>query len=237
MTKINLWASPRNVSTAFMYSFAQRQDTTVIDEPLYAHFLKKTGVDHPGGKETLETMENDGNKVVQTQLLGEFDKPIVFFKQMTHHLVDIEKDFMYGMKNILFIRDPYRILASYTKVVAEPKMRDVGVQQQWELLQHLQEKNSHVVVLDSRDLLIDPAKMLTKLCATLDIPFDQKMLTWEKGARPEDGIWEKHWYTNVHNSTGFKPYEEKVVNLPENLQPLAQKCWGYYQQLREYALR
>jgi len=38
MIRINLWSSPRNVSTALMYSFAQRLDTTVVDEPLYAYY-------------------------------------------------------------------------------------------------------------------------------------------------------------------------------------------------------
>ena len=40
---ISLWSGPRNVSTALMYSFAQRSDTQVIDEPLYAHYLQHTG--------------------------------------------------------------------------------------------------------------------------------------------------------------------------------------------------
>ena len=34
--RIALWSGPRNVSTALMYSFRQRPDTTVIDEPLYS---------------------------------------------------------------------------------------------------------------------------------------------------------------------------------------------------------
>ena len=36
---ICLWSSPRNISTALMYSFAQREDTEVVDEALYAHYL------------------------------------------------------------------------------------------------------------------------------------------------------------------------------------------------------
>ena len=37
---ICLWSCPRNISTALMYSFAQREDVQVFDEPLYAHYLK-----------------------------------------------------------------------------------------------------------------------------------------------------------------------------------------------------
>ena len=65
-TRINFWSSPRNISTALMYSFAQRTDTQVVDEPLYAHYLKhgQPAVLHPGEREVLQTQESDGNKVV-----------------------------------------------------------------------------------------------------------------------------------------------------------------------------
>ena len=45
---ICLWSGPRNVSTALMYSFAQRNDVRVVDEPLYGHYLKVTGAQHRG---------------------------------------------------------------------------------------------------------------------------------------------------------------------------------------------
>lgn len=236
MIKINLWSSPRNVSTAFMYSFAQRADTTVLDEPLYAHFLRETGTEHPGREETLASMEQDGAKVVAETLLGEFPTPVVFFKQMTHHLVKVEWDFMKDMKNIVFIRNPDRILASYTKVIEQPQMRDIGMRQQWELLQYLKENDCHYVILDSKDLLTHPSVTLEKLCKSLDIPYDASMLTWQKGARPEDGVWAKYWYHNVHNSTGFKPYIEKEVILPASLYELADECQKYYGMLKEAGL-
>ncbi|MED5317738.1 MAG: sulfotransferase family protein, partial [Bacteroidota bacterium] len=34
---VALWAGPRNGSTATMYSFAERKDTRVMDEPLFGH--------------------------------------------------------------------------------------------------------------------------------------------------------------------------------------------------------
>ena len=36
---INLISGPRNVSTALMYSFAQRNDTNYYDEPFYGYYL------------------------------------------------------------------------------------------------------------------------------------------------------------------------------------------------------
>ena len=73
--RITLWSGPRNVSTAIMYSFAQRSDTRVVDEPLYAHYLRVSGVEHPGRHEVLEAMEADGEKVVREVVLGPCDRP------------------------------------------------------------------------------------------------------------------------------------------------------------------
>ena len=87
---------------------------TVVDEPLYAHFLSKTNSEaaHPGTTEILETMESDGTKVVDQMLRGMYPNDHVLFKQMTHHLIHLEADFLTKMDNVLLIRDPRRIIAS-----------------------------------------------------------------------------------------------------------------------------
>ena len=56
---INLISGPRNVSTALMYSFAQREDTAVVDEPLYGHYLSLTHAPQPHWEEMIEVLEND----------------------------------------------------------------------------------------------------------------------------------------------------------------------------------
>src|SRR5690606_17661251 len=75
--RICLWSSPRNISTAMMYSFAQRSDTTVVDEPLYAHYLLQSGAAHPGREGTLQSMENDGQKVIEKVILGPCPTPVL----------------------------------------------------------------------------------------------------------------------------------------------------------------
>jgi len=132
--RINIWSSPRNISTAFMYSFAQRADMTVVDEPLYAHFLSRTNSDasHPGTAEILTTMESDGTKVVQEMLETFYPTDHVLFKQMTHHLIHLEEDFLTKMDNVLLIRDPKRIIASYAKVIPNPDLPDIGIKMQYD---------------------------------------------------------------------------------------------------------
>ncbi|MEZ4981043.1 MAG: hypothetical protein R2769_05540 [Saprospiraceae bacterium] len=65
--RINLWSSPRNISTAMMYSFGNRIDTSVVDEPLYAHYLsfQKTETEHPGKDEILLNLSSDYKEVIQ----------------------------------------------------------------------------------------------------------------------------------------------------------------------------
>ena len=89
---ICLWSCPRNVSTALMYSFHQRADTKVYDESLYAHYLKESGVIHPGRNEVLKSQENNGNRVVQDLILQNKNDEIIFHKLMTHFLINIENE-------------------------------------------------------------------------------------------------------------------------------------------------
>ena len=91
---ICLWSGPRNVSTALMYSFAQRDDTRVVDEPLYAHYLRVTGAPHPGRDEVLAAQDDDAARVIEQVILGPCDRPVLFLKQMAHHLVGVPREFL-----------------------------------------------------------------------------------------------------------------------------------------------
>ncbi len=238
--RICLWSGPRNISTALMYSFAQRKDTTVVDEPLYAHYLGHTSADeyHPGAEEVMTVQENDGQKVVDNLILGSYDTPVVFFKQMTHHLTALDWSFLKQTVNIILTRDPEDMLPSYAQKVNEPSLRDVGYAQHLELLHYLRdEAGQSPVVIDSIDILKNPEQMLGMLCEHLGIAFDEAMLSWHAGPRPEDGIWAKHWYHSVHRSTEFQPYKPKTEPFPAHLVPLLRECNGYYEELKKYSLK
>ncbi len=233
---ICLWSCPRNISTALMYSFAQREDTQVFDEPLYAHYLKISGANHPSGEEVLQSLENDGNKVVQKVILQK-RKKVLFHKLMTHFLINIDTTFLSKVSNIILIRNPKEIIASYSKVIPNPKLEDIGLKKQYELYLSLEKKGNVPIVLDSKYLLQNPELILNKLCAILEISFDKKMLKWKKGSRKEDGIWANHWYTNVHNSTGFLPYTEKEIRLSGSNVTVEKKCKPYYEFLRAKSIQ
>lgn len=237
--RICLWSGPRNVSTALMYSFAQRADTRVFDEPLYAHYLASTDADsyHPGAAEVLAAQDNDGARVVREVVLGEHDRPVLFFKHMAHHLVELDLDFLERTTNVFLTRDPREMLASFVNQVTEPKLEDTGYPQQVALLDRLLAMGQDPPVLDGKQLLLDPAKVLATLCERVGIPFDAAMLEWTAGPRPEDGVWAPHWYANVHRSTGFAPYRPKSAPFPERLKPLLERCAPLYERLAARAIR
>ena len=236
--RICVWCCPRSLSTALMYSFAQRKDTLVFDEPLFAHYIVKSGITHqPAIEESLKTMENDGEKVVQELILGAHNAPIAYFKNMTHYLIDLDKSFLECTKNVLLIRDPVEIINSYLKIASKPTMDFIGVKKQYEFYLELEAKGLLCAVVETKNLLLNPEKILRKLCKKLEIPFYPAMLSWKAGPRKEDGVWAKYWYPSLHESTRFKPYTEKKIKLPDDLIPLAEECKPYYEYLYDKALK
>ncbi len=220
-----------------MYSFAQRDDTIVIDEPLYGHYLRVTGADHPGKEEILSHMECDGRKVISDVMLSEYDREVVFMKHMTHHLVDIETDFMKEMINIFLIRNPKQLISSFHQIIDKVTMRDIGVKKQHELFNELLAQGDKPLVIDSGEILKSPAKALSQLCELIGIEFKDSMLSWKPGPRPEDGIWAKHWYANVHSSFGFELQKTSLRELPEHLTELHEECRQYYEKLFEHSIK
>ncbi|HRW04308.1 MAG TPA: hypothetical protein P5121_04400 [Caldilineaceae bacterium] len=235
--RINLWSGPRNVSTALMYSFAQRKDTIVVDEPLYGHYLRVSDAVHPGAVEVMADMECDGERVVRELVLGPCAAPVLFMKQMAHHLVELDRSFLAETINVLLIRDPVQMLPSLAQNLTLPNLRDTGLAIQSTLYDQLLALGQQPPVLDSKQLLLNPTGVLQKLCEQIGIPFDAQMLQWQAGARPEDGIWAKYWYQGVHQSTGFERYQAKTTPFPPRLLPLLAQCRPHYERLAAMAIR
>ena len=221
-----------------MYSFARRDDVRVVDEPLYGHYLHVTGAKHPGREEIVGAMNCDGNAVMRDLIEESAKSPetTLFIKHMAHHLVKIDLQFLERSNNIFLIRDPREMLPSLTVQLPHATLDDTGLKKQWQLLQDLRSKGQQAIVLDSRELLLDPEAVLRQLCNKLDLTFEQGMLHWPSGPRSEDGIWAKHWYQAVHKSTGFSDYQAKT-HFPVALETLLDECRPWYDKLFALAIR
>jgi len=233
--RINCWSGPRNISTALMYSFRERHDTTVVDEPLYAHYLRVTGRDHPGRDQVLNAQNPDGEAVVRDVLLGSYDSPVVFFKQMAHHLVELNEDFLAATTNILLTRDPRDMLPSLAVQLPDATLADTGLENQVRLLHSILEHGKQPVVIDSGVLLEDPESSLNSLCERVGIEPNQQMLSWATGPKPEDGVWARFWYQNVHGSTGFDRRLPSSRSVPSDLVSVLDEAIGLFDQLIEFA--
>jgi hypothetical protein len=239
VVRIAMWSGPRNISTALMRAFENRADAVVSDEPLYGHYLLATGLDHPGREEVIAAQETDWRKVAAA-LAGSppESKRVWYQKHMAHHLLpEIGRAWLDALTNCFLIREPREVLASYARTRAEPTIEDLGLPQQVEIFEHVRARTGRVPpVLDARDVLEDPRRMLGLLCAAVGIPFSERMLAWPEGPRPTDGVWGRHWYAGVWRSRGFRPYRPPAAPLAAELAPLAAACLPYYRQLHAHRL-
>jgi hypothetical protein len=198
--------------------------------------LEETGIDHPGRDEVLAAGETDWLPIV-TELTAPIEG-LYYQKHMAHHLVgQLPRDWIGLLCNVLLIRDPFDVLASYTRRRAQVAEIDIGLIQQNELFDQLE---GEVPVLDAADFLRDPEGHLRWLCTYADIEFMPEMLEWPPGPRDSDGVWAKYWYSEVIASTGFVPYRRwtdesddsgESAELRAHARALATKLRPHYERL------
>lgn len=233
-----MWSGPRNLSTAMMRAFGNRPDTAVIDEPFYAAYLAATRLDHPMRNEVLAAQPSDWRDVVTT-LLGPVpgNRAIFYQKHMTHHMLpEVGTDWMASCRNAFLIRRPDEIVASYREKRGEITLDDIGVVRQAELFDREADRLGRAPpVVEGADVTAAPRETLSALCAALDIPFSEAMLSWSKGGRASDGVWAPAWYDQVEQSTGFvqKPKAARLT-LDADSRRVADAAFPYYERLARW---
>ena len=230
ITRIAMWSGPRNISTAMMRSWGNRNDTVVVDEPFYAYYLRATDIAHPGADEVIANGETDWRQVIAHLIEPAPNGRQIFFqKQMTHHLLpEVDREWLGAVTNCFLIRDPREVIASYIKKREDPAL---------EIFDFVQTRTNTVPpVVDAKDVLQNPERTLRLLCETVGVEFSQSMLSWPPGLRDTDGIWAKYWYGEVAKTTSFQPYHPTLSEVPARLRKIYQECCEYYQRLYEYRL-
>lgn len=228
--RIAMWSGPRNLSTAMMYCFGTRPDFAVMDEPFYAAYLEHSGIDHPMRDEIIASQPTDPKKVDQACQTG--GTPHLYMKHMPHHMLDgFPMDWARECTHVHLIRHPARVIASYQAKRDEITLEDIGYAQQVRIFEHL-----GGVVIDSHDIRANPRTALENLCDTIGLKFDPNMLNWPAGGHESDGIWARHWYGAVHQSTGFAGAEGPLPDLKGSAAALCETAMPYYQKLKDIAL-
>jgi hypothetical protein len=239
--RIAMWSGPRNISTAMMRAFENREDCAVSDEPFYAAFLAESGADHPMREAVLASQPVDWREVAEAMAgAAPEGAPLWYQKQMCHHMLpEFGLDWMDACTNAFLIRAPEQVLASYVVRRAEVTLEDIGFPRQVELFERVADRLGEApAVVDSGDVLRDPRGAVSALCGALGIPFSEKMLAWPAGPRASDGVWAPAWYDAVERSTGFAPPGRAVTfaELPDTLKPIADAARPFYERMAEFRL-
>tara|TARA_B100001173_G_scaffold284022_1_gene269944 strand:+ start:429 stop:1142 length:714 start_codon:yes stop_codon:yes gene_type:complete len=236
--RLAVWSGPRNISTAMMYSFANRSDFHAVDEPFYASYLNCTGLNHPMRDDILRSQSTDPKKVIET-LSGEQNvgAKSQYQKHMTQHMIsEIPRNWMLEVTNVFLLRHPVRVVASFAKKYPNARTNDIGFSQQVALFKFLRDAGQNSLVLNSEDLRENPETKLRQLCDGLGIEFQTTMLSWPKGGMSCDGVWARHWYGAVHNSSGFGDKEGAMPNLKGHLSDIAEQALPDYEFMMKYSL-
>jgi len=233
--RLAMWSGPRNISTALLRSWENRPDTRVVDEPLYAYYLAETGLNHPGRDEVIAAGEPSWQKVVAELTAPVEDHHVYYQKHMTHHLIpQLPRDWIAELTNVLLIRDPAEVVASYVRSRADVTAEDIGLVQQAELYDQL---GGDVPVLDAADFLRDAEGYLRWLCDHVGVAFTDRMLHWPPGPRASDGVWAPYWYDAVLASTGFQPYRPREIELDGPARAAAERSRPHYERLHAVRVR
>jgi len=218
-----------------MYSFAQRPEIKVVDEPFFGLFLQRyPTVYRPSREEVLASMPLTEQAVLQNLKFTEQENKGLFLKNMVNHWPLVNWESKKHWQHVFLFRDPHLVIESFSKQVKQPQLFDLGYAEQLNAIMELEQAGIPFYLLQSEAILQNPQGELEKLCQFLNIPFTHSMLSWPAAARPEDGPWAKYWYHKVHQSTSFSVYQAKQYALPAHLEKLAQEATLYYQKILSY---
>ena len=232
--RVAMWSGPRNISTAMMRAWENRPDTVVVDEPFYAAYLLATGIDHPGRDEVIASQPTSSSDVV-AGLRAPVDAAVHYAKHMTHHLLPGQDlTWVADFRNVLLIRDPAEVVASYVRSREACEPEDIGLLQQQRLADVLPDDTP---VIDAGDFLRGPEAHLRWLCDWLGIEFTDRMLHWPAGPRDSDGVWAPYWYDAVARSTGFEAWHPREIDLSPHDAGVAETCRPAYDALHARRLR
>ncbi len=240
---IALWAVPRSTSTAFEWMMRQRGDFDCLhepfgeawyqgEEPLWQRF-QPGDVTTPGL--TLDTVWQDIQKRAK--------RSPVFLKDFPHYINHMwGADFLSRFTHAFLIRDPAKTITSMHNKWPDFHEGEVGFPEQRALFDLLTALNgTPPPVVDSDDLLENPAAMTEAFCNAVCIPFIEEALTWEPGGDPSEHSWWDggSFHANLAQSTGLKPQERRYLDLaetPPRVQQVHRRMKPHYDRLYRHRL-
>jgi hypothetical protein len=229
-----LWSAPRARSTAFFRSMLERGDLLALHEPL-------EGIIYFGDAE-VEGRTFTSPESLLGWLRDDTHERNVFLKETTERqviaAVRADRRFLIEARHAFLIRRPEEIAASGYALKPDLGLDGIGLEALHGLHAAVSDAGGHAaVVIDSDDLVAQPAATMAAYCAAVGLPFIPEALTWEPGERLE---WRRsaRWHVDVSASSGFERHAKRyphTVETSDELARFAAHHLPFYEQL--YAQR
>lgn len=232
-----LWAVPRSVSTAFERMVIERGDHCVFDEPFSAAYYH--GPEARSPRFAMSDPEATVARVV-AEIEAAADQQPVFVKDMASHVGPaLDAAFLAPYRSALLIRDPRRTVPSMARVWPDVTEEEVGftaLERVFDVI--ADETGEPPIVIESDDLLADPAGVVGAWCDAMGLAEVPEALCWEAGMRPEWHLWPE-WYRSAAASEGFgsPPTAPPPVVADERLAGLIQRSLPIYERLHALRVR
>jgi len=232
-----LWAVPRSTSTAFEWMMRVRGDITCFHEPFGEVWYQGESPDWPRRKpDSVRTPGLTYHSAWEMVQAAAAEGP-VFIKDLPHYLDALWSDeFFDRFTHSFIIRDPAKTLTSMHKHWPDFHIKETGSPEQRALFDHLMHKEGPTPpVIDSDDLLEHPSAVVRAWCEAVGIPFIERALHWEPGARDEVSWWDGgSFHKNLRHSRGLEPQPRAPVDIataPDRVQEVYKIVRPHYDHL------
>ncbi|MEM6550439.1 MAG: sulfotransferase family protein [Pseudomonadota bacterium] len=238
-----LWATPRTTSTAFEWMMRMRGDMACFHEPFGEAWYKGEDALWPRIGPDSPRVSGLSRMAVLERLAKTAESRPVFSKDMPHYIDDLVDDAFLGLFTHSFlIRDPAKSIPSIAKRGPDWVEKEYGFAEHRWMFDRVTEWLGHPPpVIDSDDLLEDPAGIVAAWCRAVDIPFIAEALSWEPGARPELGWYDDgSWHDTLGQSDGLKPQPRRygsVEGASAEVQDRYARALPHYEHLYRHRLQ
>ena len=241
---IALWAVPRSTSTAFEWMMRQRGDLDCLHEPFGEAWYQGEDPLWPRFREGEKTTKGLSIESVWQDIQDRAAKQPVFLKDFPHYINHIwTPEFLSHFTHAFLIRDPAKTITSMYARWPDFDELEVGFPEQRALSDLLTALNgAPPPVIDSDDLLAQPAEMVEAFCQAVDIPFVESALRWEAGGDPSAHSWWDggSFHANLAKSTGLVAQPRRYVDLdgaPERVRRVHRRMLPHYEHMHQHRIR
>jgi len=237
-----LWATPRSTSTAFEWMMRMRGDMTCFHEPFGEAWYQGEEARWPRIKpDSPRTPGLTFDSVWQT-LRAAAAEGAVFSKDFPHYVEHLwSDDFLAHFKHSFLVRDPAKVATSMHRHWPDFVLKEIAFVEQRELFDRICDRDGKAPpVIDSDDLLENPAGIVETYCEAVGIPFIEAALSWEPGERDEVSWYDGgSWHANLRGSDGLKPQPRSYIDIreaPDRVREIYDAVLPHYRHLHEHRL-